>query len=162
MHPNTEWIEAILSYPAPNNQRQLHKFTGTCNFQSQFISNYAQHVEPWLVLLRKGDKLKWDHSMQKAFKNMREKVALSIHLVQPDDSHDYIINTDTSNKAISAVLMQKNELGHVNIISTASRVLTPPERRYTTRALELLAIIFALRKLSVIYDCCVCIQYIYV
>ena len=98
--------------------------------------------------------------MQKAFKNMREKVALSIHLVQPDDSHDYIINTDTSNKAISAVLMQKNELGHVNIISTASRVLTPPERRYTTRALELLAIIFALRKLSVIYDCCVCIQLI--
>jgi hypothetical protein len=34
-------IKAILSYPAPRNQKQLMKFLGTCNYHHRFIVNYA-------------------------------------------------------------------------------------------------------------------------
>jgi len=80
---------------------------------------------------------------------LREKIAHSIYLVQPDDHQDYIINTDASVKAIGAVLMQKDKEGRTNVVSTASHVLTPAERKYTTCELELLAIVYALRKFRI-------------
>jgi hypothetical protein len=70
--------------------------------------------------------------MQRAFEELREKFAHSIYLVQPDDTQDYIINTHASVKAIGAVLMQKDKDGQINIVCTASRILTPAEQRYTT------------------------------
>jgi hypothetical protein len=69
--------------------------------------------------------------------------------VQSDDNQDYTINTDASIKAIGAGLMQKDKDGRTNILSTASLVLTPAERKYITCELELLAIVYALGKLRV-------------
>lgn len=87
--------------------------------------------------------------MQRAFEEMGEKFAHSIYLVQPDNTQDYIINTDASVKAIGAVLMQKDKDGRINIVSTAWRILTPAKQRYTTCELELMAIVYALRKFRV-------------
>jgi hypothetical protein len=80
--------------------------------------------------------------MQKTFEELRAKFAHSIYLVQPDDSQDYTINTDASAKAIGAVLMQRDNEGRTNIVSTASRTLMPCEQ-------ELLAVVYALRKFKV-------------
>jgi len=87
--------------------------------------------------------------MHRTFEELREKFAHSIYLVQPDNNQDYIINTDASVKAIGAVLMQRDKEGRSNIVSTASRVLTPAEQKYTTCEFELLAIVYALRKFRI-------------
>jgi hypothetical protein len=58
----------------------------------------------------------------------------------------YIINTDASLKAIAGVLMQTDRDGKTHVVSTASRVLTQTERRYTVAEKELLAIVFSLEK----------------
>jgi hypothetical protein len=70
--------------------------------------------------------------MQRSLEELRKKFAHGIYLVQPDDTQDYIINSDASVKTIGAVLMQKDKDGRINIVSTALRILTPAERRYTT------------------------------
>ena len=75
--------------------------------------------------------------MQCAFETLRAKFAESIFLVHPDEEKEWVINTDASGKAIGSVLMQQNEQGNFNIISTASRVLKPAEQRYTTCEKEL-------------------------
>jgi ribonuclease HI len=87
--------------------------------------------------------------MQRAFEELREKFAHSIYLVQPDDTQDYINNTDANVKAIGAVLMQEYREGRINIVSTASRILTSSEQRYTTCELELMAIVYAFRKFRI-------------
>jgi hypothetical protein len=146
LKPDPQRIEAILNYPPPRNQKQLRKFLGVCNFHQQFIVSYAEYVAPLLSLLRKGNKWIWTSTFQSTFECLREKFANSAHLVQPDDSRDYIINSDASKIAIAAVLMQKDHAGNTNIVSTASRVLTQTEQRYTTCELELLATVFALQR----------------
>jgi hypothetical protein len=50
---------------------------------------------------------------------------------------------------MGAVLLQLSDNGNVNIVSTASRVLTAAEQRYTTCELELLAIVYALSKFRI-------------
>jgi len=142
-------VEAILRYPVPKNQKQLRKFLGVCNFHQQFIVNYASYVEPLLVLLRKGNKWSWSATLQNAFETLRAKFAESIHLVHPDEKKDYIINTDASGKAIGGVLLQTSDDGHYNIVSTASRVLSAPEQRYSTCEQELLAIVYALDRFKI-------------
>ena len=90
--------------------------------------------------------------MQRAFEEPREKFAHSIYLVQPDDTQDYINNNDANVKAIGAGLMQKDKEGRINIVSTASRILTSAERRYTTCEMELMVVVYAVRKFR-IYIC---------
>jgi len=149
LRPDPRRIEAIHSYPPPKNQKQFRKFLGMCNFHHQIIVNYSQYIAPLLTLLRKRSKWSWSSTMQRAFEELRKKFVDSIYLVQPDDSQDYIINTDASVRAIGAVLMQRDKDGRINIVSTASRIPTPAEQRYTTCELELMAIVYALRKFRI-------------
>jgi len=80
---------------------------------------------------------------------LRSKFAESIHLVHPDEAKSWTINTDVSGKAIGSVLMQWDDNGDFNVISTASRVLKPAQQRYTTCENELLAIIYALQRFKI-------------
>jgi hypothetical protein len=82
--------------------------------------------------------------MQEAFVTLRDKFASTIHLVHPDENLPHITNTDASAKDIGAVLLQKDREGNTNIVSTASRVLTATEQRFTRCEQELLGIVFAL------------------
>jgi len=120
-----------------------------CNFHQRFIVNYAEYVAPLLQLLRKDTPWKLSATMQEAFESLRDRFANTIHLVQPDENLPYIINTDASARAIGAVLMQCDREGNTSIVSTASRVLTQTEQRYTTCEQELLGIIFALEKFRI-------------
>jgi hypothetical protein len=61
----------------------------------------------------------------------------------------YAINTDASGRAIGAVLKHNNAEGDTFILSTASRVLTPTERRYSIAEQEILAIVFALQNFRI-------------
>jgi hypothetical protein len=87
--------------------------------------------------------------MQRAFEELREKFAYSIYLVQPDDTQDCIINNNASAKVVGAVLIKKDKDGGIKIFSTASYILTPAKQRYTACKLELMAIVYAVRKFEV-------------
>jgi hypothetical protein len=64
LRPDSGRIETIPSHPPPENQEELRKFLGICNFQHLFIVNYLQHVAPLPTLLHKGDKCGWSSTMQ--------------------------------------------------------------------------------------------------
>jgi hypothetical protein len=100
-------------------------------------------------LLRKGNKWSWFCTLQNAFETLRAKFADSIHLVHSDEKKGYIINTDASGKAIGGVLLKKSDDGHYNIVSTASRVLSAVQQRYSTCERELLAIVYALDRFKI-------------
>jgi len=49
-------------------------------------------------MLEKGTKWKWNVELQTAFENLRAKFADNNHLVHPDMSLPYAINTDVSGR----------------------------------------------------------------
>jgi hypothetical protein len=100
-------------------------------------------------MLKKGVKWKWTAYLQKAFEELRAQFANSIHLIHPNDELPYSIYTDASKFAIAALLMQNDENGETYIVSTASRVLTTTEQKYSTCEQELLAIVYALNKFQI-------------
>jgi hypothetical protein len=86
-----------------------------------------------------------DHRKQEAFLKLRDSFARSIHLVHSREDLPYSIYTDASKLGIGSILTQKSDSGET-LVSTASRVLTPVEQRYTTCEQELLAVVYALQK----------------
>jgi hypothetical protein len=142
-------VEAILNYPVPRNSKQLRQFLGTCNFHSRFVVSYAEYTAPLLPLLRKDMKWEWTKEKQEAFLKLRESFAQSIHLVHPRNDRPYAIYTDASRLGLSATLTQESETGGTLIVSTASRVLSPIEQKYSTCEQELLAVVYALKKFRI-------------
>ncbi|GKF64057.1 putative reverse transcriptase domain-containing protein, partial [Tanacetum coccineum] len=61
-------------------------------------------------------------------------------LALPEGSENFVIYYDTSHKGLGEVLMQKEK-----VIAYASRQLKVHEKNYTTRDLELGAVVFALK-----------------
>jgi len=97
-------------------------------------------------MLKKGVKWKWTAHLQQAFEELNAQFANSIHLIHSNDELPCSIYTDASKFAISALLMQTDENGGTYIVSTASRILTATEQKYSTCEQELLAIVYALNK----------------
>lgn len=56
---------------------------------------------------------------------------------------------DASGRAVGALLVQKKEDGNVNTIYYASSTLNDAEKKYSTSEREALAVIFAVRNISV-------------
>ena len=61
---------------------------------------------------------------------MRANFVDNNHVVHPNMSLPYAINTDVSGRAIGAVLIQTTGEDETLLIPTASRVLNPNEQRY--------------------------------
>jgi hypothetical protein len=95
----------------------------------------------------------WTLDRERAFPALRNSFAASLQSAHPREGLPYEIHTDASKVGISAVLSQKNELGEVSIISTASRVLTEAEGRYSVCDQELLAIAHAVKKFRIYIMC---------
>ena len=127
----------------------MQQFLDTCGFHHKFVINYADFVAPLSPMLKKEVKWKWTAYLHKAFEELRAQFANSIRLIHPNDELPYSIYTDASKFAIVALLMQNDENGETYIVSSASRVLTTTEQKYSTCEQELLAIVYALNKFQI-------------
>jgi hypothetical protein len=99
--------------------------------------------------LKQGAKWVWTDETQDAFLSLRESFARSIQLVHPRDGLPNATYIDASKLGISSVLTQESDSGETLLVSTASRVLFPVERRYSACEQELLAVVYALQKFRI-------------
>ena len=80
---------------------------------------------------------KWTENEQHIFEQLKEKLSTPPILAYPFEFH-----TDTSTRALGAVLYQTQE-GRKKVIAYASRSLTKSERNYSAFKLEFLALKWA-------------------
>ena len=87
----------------------------------------------------------WGDSQQEAFDQLKRKLCEAPLLHVPDFSREFVLATDASNTAVSAVLQQRMESELVPI-SYHSRILSPAEEKYSTYEKEGLAVLFGVEK----------------
>ncbi|GKE76164.1 putative reverse transcriptase domain-containing protein, partial [Tanacetum coccineum] len=75
-----------------------------------------------------------------AFQLLKQKLCAAPILALPEGSDDFVVYYDASIKGLGVVLMQR-----MKVITYASRQLKIHEKNYTTRDLELGAVVFALK-----------------
>lgn len=137
--PVSSNICKITKFPTPKTPKQLKSFLGVCGFYRSLIPNYAELTSVLNALTSKKTKFQWTQEHQIAFDNLQSIFFSEPFVALPDYNLPFILNTDASASAISAVLLQKH--GEIfKPISYYSKTLTKSEKSYPGIKLELYAI----------------------
>ncbi|KAH9791984.1 hypothetical protein KPL71_003946 [Citrus sinensis] len=133
-------IDVMIHWPTPQTTKQLRGFLGLTGYYRRFIHGYASLAAPLTDLLCK-DAFKWTPTAAAAFDALKKAMVEAPVLWLPDFEADFILETDTSNVGVGAVLMQS---GHP--IFYFSKKLGPRLRTSSTYIKELTAIVEAVHK----------------
>ncbi|EGT44573.1 hypothetical protein CAEBREN_28128 [Caenorhabditis brenneri] len=145
LKPNPIKVAAIRDYPIPTTPTGVRVFLGMIGYFRRFIRNFAEVAAGLHDLTKKDHDFIWQEEHQAAFEALKTALMSPPILVGPDLTRPYIMETDASSMAISAILLQKNKEDQVQAISYASRKLGPAERNYPPIEAEALAVVFGLQ-----------------
>lgn len=138
-------IDTVKNFPRPQNAKQVKSFLGLCSYYRRFIDNFSDIAAP-LTNLTGGKKnqsnFTWNDVTEKSFVKLKNALITAPVLSCPDFSRPFIIQCDGSNFAIGACLSQQFEDAE-HPVAYYSRVLSKPEKNYSTTERELLAILDA-------------------
>ena len=148
LRPSGESIEAVLNLSVPKTTTHVRRLLGLINFNRSFLQNCSQYTTPISDLLKNRKKrqpIVWTPEADKAFIELKKILTSAPVLASPDFNKPFVIESDSSDLAVGAVLFQyQDDVRHP--IAYASRTLTKSERKFTTTEKELLAVLFALTK----------------
>jgi len=100
-----------------------------------FIPGYSITAAPLLSQLKKDNKkLKWNEDCEKAWQEMRRKVAETPILALPKYSEPLFLHTDACKNGHAAILVQI-QTGHPVIVDAISRTTTDAEKKKQTIAI---------------------------
>jgi RNase H-like domain found in reverse transcriptase/Reverse transcriptase (RNA-dependent DNA polymerase)/Integrase zinc binding domain/Integrase core domain len=147
--PLHDKVEAIASFPTPNNVKQLRQFLGTINFYRRFQPSAAQLQAPLNDLLVGADKsgkapIAWTPELLKAFEKCKTSLSQATLLAHPESSAELAIVADASDSCIGAALQQSTSKGW-EPLAFFSRKLNTAQRNYGAYDRELLAVYEAIR-----------------
>ena len=139
-----EKTEAVKNWPVPKTAKHVRSFLGLCSYYRRFVQNFAQIAKPLHKLCEKSSKFQWTDESQLAFQKLKDALTSAPILTYPREGHPFILDTDASNKAVGAVLSQKQE-GHERVIAYMSKTMNKHETSYCTTRKELLAVVTAMK-----------------
>ncbi|KAJ8401335.1 hypothetical protein AAFF_G00385660 [Aldrovandia affinis] len=100
---NPAKVEAVEKWPSPTSTGEVRSFLGIASYYRRFIAGFANIARP---LPKKGQWFKWSPVSQDAFDHLRKALTTVPVLAIPDPSKPFILDTDTSNDGVGAVLSQ--------------------------------------------------------
>jgi hypothetical protein len=157
--PDPTKVAALPTWPQPKKGRDVHQFLGMMNFLRPFVPNFSAVANPLYPLTSiKGDLgTNWTKLCQDSFDNLRALLTKAPLLRLPDFNRKFFVATDASQYGLGAALFQTTEeheadpisspVGERKYIALISRSLTKGDRGYSATKRELLAIVFAQKRL---------------
>ena len=136
-------MEAIIHMDPPQNVASLQSFNGMVNYVKKFSSVLSELSEPLRRLCKSGVKWAWESEQQDAFEAIKQVIMALPVLAYFDKTKKHMLQCDAPKKGLDAVLLQESKP-----VMYVSRALTETEQRYSNIERELLAIVFALKRLN--------------
>ena len=140
VEPDPSKIQAMLQWPTPTSVRELRGFLGLTGFYRKFVRNYASIASPLTTLLCK-DGFEWNEDSQAAFDALKSAMTRAPVLALPNFSEPFTVETDASQTAMGAVLVQRD-----HPVAFFSKVFGPRLTHASTYIRELHTIVTAVRK----------------
>ena len=145
VRPKNANVTAILDFPVPTTKREIRRFLGMAGFYRKFCPNFAEVAAPLTNLTTGTAKYIWDPACQEAFTQLKNMLVQRPVLQAPDFSKPFALQTDASNIASGAVLLQERD-GTLHPVAYHSAKFNCHQKNYSTIEKELLAIIQAVQR----------------
>jgi transposase InsO family protein len=143
-------VAAIRDFPTPSNIHELRSFFGLVNQLAEFTTDIARAAEPLRPLLRPHNVYLWSDVQQHAFEQVKAALVKPPILATFDPALPTRLETDASRlKGLGFVLRQLHPDGRWRLVQCGSRFITDTESRYAIIELEMLGVVWAVKKLRV-------------
>lgn len=145
--PESDKVDKINQAIPPITKKELRSFLGLTGFYREYIDSYSSIAIPLTDMTKKDhpEKLQWSEGGKASFATLKRKICETPILCMPDDTKEFVVRTDASDRGIGAVLMQ-DKGGQLRPISYQSRKLNGAESRYATVEKECLATVWGVNK----------------
>ena len=137
-------IEKVKTWPIPRCRKEVEAFLGFVNYHREHIIGFAGTAQPLYQITGKGD-FHRDEEQQLAFESLKECMTSTPVLAYPNANEPFILDTDASNFAVGAELIQIQG-GRERVIGYDSMILDKCQRKYCTTRKELLAVVVFTRR----------------
>ncbi|MBW0577546.1 hypothetical protein O181_117261 [Austropuccinia psidii MF-1] len=138
-------LQQIPNWPPPRNLKALQSFLGLANFYRRFIQNYSRKISSLTGFLKKDSFFPLNEESLSQFYQLKEAFATAPVLSHFNPSLPTIVETDASNYALGAILIQVSDSGK-HPIAFGSCKFIPEELNYEIHDKELLGIVLALKS----------------
>ena len=138
-------ISAIQDWPVPCCLRYVRSFMGLCGYYRKFVADFSEIAAPLHALTKKNRRFQWDSDCQTAFETLKQRLVSSSVLRLPSDEGELVVDTDTFEHAVGAVLSQSQD-GEERVIAYYSKLYSRSESNYCTSWKELMAVVAALKQ----------------
>ena len=139
-------VAAVVNWKVPSNRTELRSFLGTVNFLRRYAKDLSEIAFPLSQLTSVKVPFSWGAEHQSAFEKIKEVMTCTPVLALPDPSKPFVLETDASNFAVGAVLLQAGVDGVEHPVAFFSRKMLPAENNYPVHDKEMLAIVSALKE----------------
>lgn len=133
------YIETINNWPKPENTKDVERLCGFANYHRNFRKNFAELTIPLYAVTGKN-RFYWGDEQQSAFDKVKLALTSAPVLTLPNKDGQFILDTDASEFAFGAELVQIRD-NEERTISYASLSLLPEQRKYCTTRKELLVVV---------------------
>ncbi|MBW0587799.1 hypothetical protein O181_127514 [Austropuccinia psidii MF-1] len=136
-------VQQILNWPP--NLKALQLFLGLANFYHRFIKSYSKKISSLTSFLKKDSFFPLNEEAFRQFHQLKEAFTIALILSHFDHSLPTIVETDSCDYALGAVLSQISDSGKHPISFNRCKLL-PAELNYEIHDKELLGIVWALKR----------------
>ncbi|WVZ97174.1 hypothetical protein U9M48_042729, partial [Paspalum notatum var. saurae] len=134
-------VKDVLNWKQPQSVTEIRSFLGLAGYYRRFIKDFSRISKPMTALTQKNAKFAWSPKCEEAFGTLKKLLTSAPVLAQPDITKSFDVYCDASGSGLGCVLMQEGR-----VIVYASSQLRKHEVNYPTHDLELLAVVYALKK----------------
>ena len=135
-------ISAVKEWKTPRCTPEVKFFLGFVGYYRRFCPDFATIVRLLNVFSSKETKFWWGAPEKMAFEWLKALLVEAPVLTYPDPSRQYFLDTDASNEAAGAVLLQMME-GEECILANYRKTFSPQQWNYCMTWRELLAVVMA-------------------
>ena len=158
--PNPKNIQALKDAVEPFDEKSLRGWVGLVNWISKFLPKIHIELGPIydvLSKLKKNPKTKfsefWSEEIKKIFENIRREVSDSKTLSVPVYSKPFMLELDSCQHGMGAVLYQDDDKGDKRIIAYASKALSKQAVSYDNIHRETACVLWGIEKFSHFFSC---------
>lgn len=140
-------VRAITDFVKPANLTDLRSFMGLANQLADFSPDVSAAAAPLRPLMSPKRAFVWTPDHDQAFERVKKALSNPPVLAAFDPDLPTALQTDASRLyGLGYALLQDHGGGHFHLVQCGSRFLTDTETRYATIELELLAVVWAMKK----------------